>query len=963
MNQNREKCSALSKKLINCIYFRLDNSKYCSYHQYFNNLTENQIEEIRKGEWKICTRCSKFFENKNDGNLKKCTTCINQINNYLNDRKKDSKCNWFDRNNKKCRNRFLKNSDYCKMHLYVGNYTEEQKKNSKKCSGCNMVKYFTEYNTCDECRNRKHNRQLNILILNKEHLIEENKNLIIQKYGANDKIVNIIFVKETDKNDIIKQIREKSNQDIIIKCAKENCIFKNSKDNNFCRKHQREFIIDKLKSENKKLCQGRKCKNILDIKYKSKCEKCLQKDRDNSKNIREKIIKDNRSILDNENILYDDKKICCIKCHKIKNILEFKNMRGLYGFKCTQCLEKEHVYIQIREPRNERYNIRDKLRDVKKSAKIRNISFELTDERVLELLKQKCIYCNLIPEKFTGIDRIDSKKGYTIENSFSCCKICNIMKYDYTLEDFIKFCRNIIDNFGNNELSRIKMKHQPYNKYKYDAKTRGKEFTITKDEFYKKLKYNCYYCNSTNLTDQIGLDRINSDIGYVSGNIVACCKICNYMKRNISIDDFLDRLKIIIDKLTIDKICKNPPKKITKEWLKNEFNKLKIYSDNSNIDKKYSIDNRNETKFLHEQNYYLNKIYNTIDITKFEPELEFCETAEQRDIWKYYRLKVSSFPNSKQKGRDIKILIRDKLTKKYVGIASLSSDQLFCYERDKYINWDYDIKINQKKINHIMNITTCISLPPFSYNFNGGKLIAMLMFSTEVYQYFKNKYNQELVGLLTFSLYGKSIQYDRLKQMKLIGYTQGYGSMHIPKKLYNYAIQYMDENGISHKNYSRRMYKLKKLSQHLELDFNIIHHGVERGIYFGWIGNRGRDFLLGETDNFEHDLITSVDLIGDEWKKRWAINRFNNKLKNRDILLYYTFNNIIDNIDIKNKNLKKFREKNQNYTDKLSDDNIMEIIEYYLNNKNISLNKLAIYFSEKFNRTIDHKKIRSIIYL
>ena len=37
---------------------------------------------------------------------------------------------------------------------------------------------------------------------------------------------------------------------------------------------------------------------------------------------------------------------------------------------------------------------------------------------------------------FTGIDRYDSKLGYTIENSVPCCKNCNRAKSDLSFEDF-----------------------------------------------------------------------------------------------------------------------------------------------------------------------------------------------------------------------------------------------------------------------------------------------------------------------------------------------------------------------------------------------------------------------------------------------------------------------------------------------------------------------------------------------
>lgn len=106
------------------------------------------------------------------------------------------------------------------------------------------------------------------------------------------------------------------------------------------------------------------------------------------------------------------------------------------------------------------------------------------------------------------------------------------------------------------------------------------------------------------------------------------------------------------------------PKIITKEWLLKELTNINnVGSVNYSDDKYKKIFN-----LKHDYSYYLEKIYNTNDIDDFNPELEFCESDEQQDIWLGLRLKISSFEYSKMCGRVIKILIRDKTTKKYVEL-------------------------------------------------------------------------------------------------------------------------------------------------------------------------------------------------------------------------------------------------------------------------------------------------------
>jgi hypothetical protein len=43
-----------------------------------------------------------------------------------------------------------------------------------------------------------------------------------------------------------------------------------------------------------------------------------------------------------------------------------------------------------------------------------------------------------------------------------------------------------------------------------------------------------------------GIDRINSNFGYIKNNIIPCCINCNYGKSDLSFDDFMiwiDRIK------------------------------------------------------------------------------------------------------------------------------------------------------------------------------------------------------------------------------------------------------------------------------------------------------------------------------------------------------------------------------------------------------------------------------------
>ena len=89
------------------------------------------------------------------------------------------------------------------------------------------------------------------------------------------------------------------------------------------------------------------------------------------------------------------------------------------------------------------------------SAKCRNKKFALTFDVFKDLVTKNCHYCDEPPQnkytkvgkvrkiKFNGIDRLDNKKGYTIDNSVPCCGLCNRMKGESPVDEFFNKIKRI----------------------------------------------------------------------------------------------------------------------------------------------------------------------------------------------------------------------------------------------------------------------------------------------------------------------------------------------------------------------------------------------------------------------------------------------------------------------------------------------------------------------------------------
>jgi hypothetical protein len=94
-----------------------------------------------------------------------------------------------------------------------------------------------------------------------------------------------------------------------------------------------------------------------------------------------------------------------------------------------------------------------RLREYLRGAGARGREWSLTDAQFEELITSDCFYCGAPPVEIParkghfkfpgsagGIDRIDSSKGYTIDNCRPCCSSCNYMK---SADSDLKFLENV----------------------------------------------------------------------------------------------------------------------------------------------------------------------------------------------------------------------------------------------------------------------------------------------------------------------------------------------------------------------------------------------------------------------------------------------------------------------------------------------------------------------------------------
>ena len=65
------------------------------------------------------------------------------------------------------------------------------------------------------------------------------------------------------------------------------------------------------------------------------------------------------------------------------------------------------------------------------------------EDRLNESKKQKRLSDHIL--RCNGIDRVDSSKGYSVENSVPCCKFCNTAKNTMSENDFYKWVKMVYE--------------------------------------------------------------------------------------------------------------------------------------------------------------------------------------------------------------------------------------------------------------------------------------------------------------------------------------------------------------------------------------------------------------------------------------------------------------------------------------------------------------------------------------
>lgn len=176
---------------------------------------------------------------------------------------------------------------------------------------------------------------------------------------------------------------------------------------------------------------------------------------------------------------------------------------------------------------------------------MKSIRQKWTEERILSIINN--IYNDRKVIRFvdkTPQTKNKRKSGFTYNFIVECLKCKKQIKTSF--HKLLTFgCRSCnLQHEHKDAQEKWKTEYNSvYSSYRIRSQQNLLEFSLTKEEFYSIITKSCAYCGikSSNVSRGIsynGIDRIDSNLGYIFSNCAPCCKICNFAKSNLTIEEF-----------------------------------------------------------------------------------------------------------------------------------------------------------------------------------------------------------------------------------------------------------------------------------------------------------------------------------------------------------------------------------------------------------------------------------------
>jgi hypothetical protein len=265
----------------------------------------------------------------------------------------------------------------------------------------------------------------------------------------------------------------------------------------------------------------------------------------------------------------------------------------------------------------------------------------------------------------------------------------------------------------------------------------------------------------------------------------------------------------------------------------------------------------------------------------------------QGDLFRFASL-TWSVPVSSGFGRRLRFLVWDDHNAKLIGILAIGDPVFNLSVRDNFIGWTGIDRAN--RLVNIMDAYVLGALPPYNMLL-GGKLVACLLRSLDVYKEFTKQYgsttgiisqeskNARLLAITTSSSMGRSSVYNRLKldgvnYLSSIGYSGGWGHFHVPDDLFNEMRDYLRSAGHEYADLHSfgqgpnwRIRVIRAALASLGFRGDTLKHGIQREVFVSLLAENACKILQTGKGRPNIRTLQRVDDIASAAIDRWILPR------------------------------------------------------------------------------------------
>lgn len=253
-----------------------------------------------------------------------------------------------------------------------------------------------------------------------------------------------------------------------------------------------------------------------------------------------------------------------------------------------------------------------------------------------------------------------------------------------------------------------------------------------------------------------------------------------------------------------------------------------------------------------------------------------------------------SVPVSNGFGRRLRYLVWDDSNDKLIGVFAIGDPVFNLSVRDNCIGWSGDDRA--ARLVNLMDAYVLGAVPPYNMLL-GGKMVACLIRSTDVYDDFQRCYGNakgiisgeqkgaRLLAVTTSSSMGRSSIYNRLKlagvpYFQSVGFSGGWGHFHVPDALFAEMRDYLRDSGdltpdmhAFGQGPNWRIRTLRSALKVLGFKGDLLKHGIQREVFISLLADNAARILSTGKGRPDIRNLLSVNDVGELAIERWLARR------------------------------------------------------------------------------------------